>query len=104
KLITAHTGLQSGEEQLPAIVQAAGAANPELRTLVLTAEGDHSVRAEIVIGSGLRLDDIRTDNRAQGLNEEDERIAELVGALASTGDTEDVAAQLTSAGLGFVLL
>lgn len=104
KLVTADTGFQAGDAQLPAIVEAAGTANPELRTLVLTAEGDHAVRAEVIVGSGVRLDDIRTAERVRSLDAHDERVAALVGALASTGSAEDLAAQLATEGIGFVLL
>src|SRR5690606_19689193 len=59
KLATANTGLAPGETQMPAIVQAAGAQDPELRTLVLSAEGPEAVRAELVVGQGVRLDALR---------------------------------------------
>ncbi len=104
RLVTAQTGLVAGDAQLPAIVQAAGSANPELLTLVLTVEDSAAVRAELVQGSGLRLDDIRTEARAEGLNQRDERVAEIVGGLASTGGSESLDARLASAGIGFVLL
>ncbi|XPP27452.1 MAG: glycosyltransferase [Leucobacter sp.] len=104
RLITAQTGLVAGEAQLPAIVQAAGAADPELRTLVLTAEQGPTVRAEMISGSGPRLDDIRTETRARGLGEQDHTVAQLVGALASTGLSSDLGAELTGEGIGFVLL
>ncbi|WP_449277096.1 glycosyltransferase [Leucobacter sp. GX24907] len=103
KLITANTGMQPGEQQMPAIVQAAGLADPEVRTLVLTAEGSHEVRAEIVRGAGTTLDSIRTAERNPDTTPSDQRLAELVGDLASTGGST-LGQQLAGERIGFVLL
>ncbi len=103
-LVTGQSGFQSGEKQMPAIVQAAGAVDPAQRTLVLTAIDAYSVRAELVTGTGVRLDQIRTADRVSLATEEDEWIAALVGALASTGNDDALQAQLTGHGVGFVLL
>ena len=104
RLVTAQTGLVPGDSRLPAIVQAAGAANPELLTLVLTVEGETAVRARVIQGSGERLDDIRTESRAEGVTDRDERVASIVGGLASTGGSESLDAELSAEGIGFVLL
>ena len=104
KLATAQTGMAPGETQMPAIVQAAGAQQPGMRTLVLSAAGESGVRAEIVIGEGLRLDRIRTAGESSTLTERDERLAELVAALASTGDGAAAQAALADQRIGFVLL
>lgn len=104
RLVTGQTGLQSGDTQLPALVQAAGAADPGLHTLVLTALGDHEVRAELERGAGTRLDALRTAERVPGATEQDRRIAQLVGLLASTGDDERLHDALAEQGIGFVLL
>lgn len=104
RLVTAQTGIGSGDAQMPALVQAAGAVNPAQRTLVITATGPHTVRAELVTGSGVRLDQIRTADRVVSATDEDQWIAELVGSLASTGDDDALVADLAESGIGFVLL
>ena len=103
KLVSANTGLQPGDTQMPAIVQAAGEADPDVRTLVITATGPEEVRAELVRGSGLRLDEIRTATRDPETTDRDDELAELVGSLASIGDSE-LSADLEGLGVGFVLL
>ncbi|TDP95567.1 GT2 family glycosyltransferase [Leucobacter luti] len=89
--------------QMPALVQAAGETQPGIRTLVVTAEAAHAVRAQIVTGSGLRLDQIRSADRTPEITSADESIAELTGGLASVGGP-DLSAELREAGIGFVLL
>ncbi|MFT4232032.1 MAG: glycosyltransferase family 2 protein [Leucobacter sp.] len=92
-----------GNAQMPALVRAAGETDPGVRTLVLTPEASHSVRAELVVGSGVRLDAIRTTLAVPEETEDDRRLAALVGGLASVGG-EDMRADLRSEGIGFVLL
>lgn len=104
RLVLGQTGLQPGDAQMPAIVQAAGAADPELHTLVLTAQGEGAVRAELVTGTGLRLDQLRTADRTAEATAQDEWVAEIVGALASTGRGDDLQQLLGEHGVGFVLL
>jgi len=104
KLATANTGLVAGSAQMPAIVQAAGVQDPAQRTLVLTAQGERAVRAEIVTGPGVRLDQIRTADLAAQLTAHDEAVAELVATLASTGNSEGAAAALADEDVSFVLL
>ena len=104
RLVLGQTDLRSGEAQMPAIVQAAGAADPELHTLVLTPVGERAVRAELVTGSGVRLDLLRTADRSPEATEQDRWIAGLVGRLASTGDDEALRSALADHGVGFVLL
>lgn len=89
--------------QMPALVQAAGENDADVRTLVLTPEAGHSVRAELVTGSGLRLDRIRSSLAAPVETAEDRRLAELVGGLASVGGA-DMRESLRDEGIGFVLL
>ncbi|MBN9613222.1 MAG: glycosyl transferase, partial [Actinobacteria bacterium] len=103
-LVLAKTELRPGSAQMPAIVQAAGTADPELHTLVLTALGDQSVRAELVTGSGVRLDQLRTADRTSATTSQDRWVALLVGALASTGGDEQLRKSLAQHGVGFVLL
>ena len=104
RLVLGQTGLQPGEAQMPAIVQAAGESDPETRTLVLTALGDRDVRAELETGAGTRLDDLRTADRVPETTEQDRWIADLVGRLASTGDDAGLQSALAERGVGFVLL
>ncbi|QZY52981.1 glycosyltransferase [Leucobacter tenebrionis] len=89
--------------QMPALVQAAGESDPGVRTLVLTPEAAHSVRAELVTGSGLRLDRIRSALGSPHETAEDQRLAALVGGLASVGGP-DIREDLQAEGIGFVLL
>ena len=99
-----NTGIVSGDVQMPALVQAAGTENPELRTRVLSAAGPQSVRTEIVTGPGVRLDELRTAAVPSSATEQDERLAEVVGALASTGDEVRTQEVLAANDIGFVLL
>ncbi|MBK0417696.1 glycosyltransferase [Leucobacter sp. CSA1] len=103
QLATANTGLRPGAEQMPALVQAAGVSDPSLRTLVLSAEGEHAVRARLVSGTGLRLDQLRTAAKSTEPTEEDRWVADLVGGLASTTDA-DLTEELQERHVGFVLL
>lgn len=104
RLVLGQTGPKPGDEQLPAIVQAAGAADPEMRTLVLDALGEQRVRAELVTGVGVRLDPLRTADRVGEETEQDRWVARLVGQLASTGDDATLRSDLAEHGVGFVLL
>lgn len=104
RLTTNQTGLRDGGSQMPAIVQAAGAADPEMHTLTLTALGDQSVRAELVTGVGVRLDLMRTADRTAETTAQDRWVAELVGGLASTGGGSELRSSLAEHGVGFVLL
>ncbi|MBO1900617.1 glycosyltransferase family 2 protein [Leucobacter weissii] len=104
RLLSGQTGLVPGDAQMPAIVQAAGASDPALRTLVLTAESDSAVRARLVTGSGWRLDQVRTADRTAEATAQDAWVAELVAALASTGASSVAADELAGHGIGFVLL
>lgn len=103
-LATNQTGIVAGSTQMPALIQAAGTQDPALRTLVLTVEGEQSVRARIITGAGLRLDEVRTAATSSSVTEQDEQIAQLVGALASTGDEARTQEVVAAQGIGFVLL
>ncbi|MFD5599153.1 glycosyltransferase [Leucobacter sp. NPDC058333] len=103
QLLLNRVPFASATAQMPALVQAAGETDPGVRTLVISAEGDHAVRAELVTGSGLRLDEIRTALTTPEERAEDRQIAELVAGLASVGGP-DVTDALSEAGVGFVLL
>lgn len=104
RLATSNTPIMPGETQMPAIVQAAGAQDPALRTLMLDAVGDSGVRAQVIVGAGVRLDDVRTAAQSSSLTEQDQGIAELVAALASSGDSSRAQSALISQGIGFVML
>ena len=88
---------------MPSIVQAAGAADPHLRTLVITAIGEGELRTEVVRGPGTNLDDLRTSSAHSTLSAEDRAIAELAGSLASVG-AADLDARFQETGIGYVLL
>lgn len=103
KLTVQDTPLRPGSEQMPALVQATGEQDPDVRTLSLTALGPNAVRAELVTGAGLRLDEIRTATSIPEATEQDTQIVELVSVLASTG-TNEAAAVLRSARVSYVLL
>ena len=103
QLATAQTPLIPGTSQMPALVQAAGENDPGVRTLVVTAEGPHAVRVQNVIGTGSRLDQVRTASQTPETTAADESIAEIVGGLASTGGP-DLSERLRAERIGFVLL
>lgn len=103
QLVLDRVGFAPASDQMPALVQAAGETDPGVRTLVISAESAHSVRAELVTGSGLRLDEIRTSVTTPEASDEDQQLADLVGGLASVGGA-DVTDALHEAGVGFVLL
>ncbi|WP_427870648.1 glycosyltransferase [Leucobacter luti] len=103
RLVLGQVPFQSGKTQMPALVRAAGESDPGVRTLVVTAEQAHSVRATLVTGTGLRLDQLRTSLDSPVATGDDEALAQLVGGLASTGG-EDVAEKLSAERIGFVLL
>ena len=103
RLVTGDVPMRSGDTQVPAVVHAAGEQNPNTRTLVVSATGERSLRASIVTGTGVRLDTLRTALAADEMSDEDRRIAELVGTLASTGG-DDVGAALAAERVNFVLL
>lgn len=103
-LATNQTGIGAGNTQMPALVQAAGKQDPTLRTLVLTVEGERSVRAQVVDGAGLRLDVVRTAALPSAVTAHDKQITQLVAALASTGDEVRTQEVVAAEGIGFVLL
>ena len=103
QLFLNQTSFRDGSTQMPALVRAAGENDPDTRTLVLTAEGERSVRAQLIIGTGLRLDQIRTGATAPEETAQDQELAELVGGLASVGGS-DVSESLQELSVGHVLL
>ncbi len=103
RLATGNVPMASGDTQVPAIVQVAGEQNPNTRTLVISAIGERSLRAEILTGTGTRLDSLRTATSVGAPTEEDVRIAELVGTLASIGGA-DVGGALAAERVNYVLL
>ncbi|GAB2561907.1 glycosyltransferase family 2 protein [Leucobacter ruminantium] len=103
QLALAQTPFEPGRSQMPALVQAAGETDPGVRTLIVTAEGSHSVRVRSVVGTGARLDQVRTADEPPVVTADDRDLAELVGGLASTGG-RDMSEQLRSERIAFVLL
>lgn len=103
QLVTANSGIVPGASQMPALVQAAGQSNPDVRTLQLTATGEHAVRAEIIVGTGVRLDQVRSAARLADATDEDEELARLVGSLASAGGV-GLSDRLSQQSIDFVLL
>ncbi|HEV7741078.1 MAG TPA: hypothetical protein VGO65_01540, partial [Pseudolysinimonas sp.] len=77
------TGAQSAR-LLPALVQAQAEAEPGIGTLVLTAQADGSLRAEITRDAGTTLDETSTlvTTRSQ-VRKQDAALVELAGNLAS---------------------
>lgn len=104
KLATANTELAPGVSQMPALVQAAGGQDPTLHTLMLAAIDDHSVRAQVVTGPLMRLDQVRIGAIPAHATEDDQWVAQLVGVLASTGGNARVLDSLREHGVGFVML
>ena len=102
-MLLGHSEVRESSSGMPSIVQAAGAQDPALRTLVITAEGDNQLHTEVVRGSGRHLDDIRSSTYTSRLTADDEAIAELTGSLASLGAT-DLEEQFQHTNIGYVLL
>ena len=103
QLTLSQTPLSPGHTQMPALVQAAGESNPGVRTLMITAEGSHEVRARTVTGVGLRLDQIRTAAGTPEVTDDDRALAEVIAGLASTGGS-DMTGLLAEERIAFVLL
>ncbi|MGO3146479.1 MAG: glycosyltransferase family 2 protein [Leucobacter sp.] len=103
RLVTGDVSMKPGSTQVPAIVQVAGEQNPNTRTLVVSSTGERSLRADILTGTGTRLDALRTATNIGEPTDEDERIAGLVGALASLGGA-DVGDALRAERVNYVLL
>lgn len=103
KLLLGQVPFGPATSQMPALVQAAGEQQPGIRTLAVTAEAEHAVRARVVTGAGLRLDQIRSAERTPDVTKADRELAQLVGGLASVGGPE-LSSELRDAGVGFVLL
>ena len=103
RLLLGNVPFAAGSSQMPALIQAAGETDPGLQTLIIEAESEHSVRARLVSGTGLRLDQIRSADASLVEREADREIAALVGSLASAGGSV-VADELRAERIGFVLL
>ncbi|PZQ89733.1 MAG: glycosyltransferase family 2 protein [Leifsonia xyli] len=97
--------VRSGDGRiLPALVDAAASSDPEVGTLVLTAEADGSLRAELQRGEGATLDDQSALYAGRTRLSDDERsLAALAGNLASRGGYDPVP-ELQRFQIGFVLL
>lgn len=104
QLATANTSIVAGSEQMPALVRAAGAQDPALRTLELTPEDDAGVRARVITGSGVVLDGVRTGNWSPEVTDTDQWVAELVAELSSSGSENELADNLLAHRISFVLL
>ncbi|WP_166986797.1 glycosyltransferase family 2 protein [Canibacter zhoujuaniae] len=102
-LATGQSEARDTRTPVPAIIQAAGSTNENMRTLALEALGDNSIKAEIITGSGTVLDEIRTGHYTAELSAADQQLAELVAILASEGSPE-LNDQLVQNGVSFVLL
>lgn len=103
KLVTGQVAFESGSTQMPAIVRAAGESNPGVKTLVIGAHGPTSVTAELVTGTGLRLDQIRSAPAPLEATESDLELASITAGLASEGGA-DMVEELQRVGVNFVLL
>jgi hypothetical protein len=97
--------LRSGRSStLPAFVDAVGRDDPDLGTLVLTPLGDGAVSARVVWGASETLSGQTTQlSAATRATESAEALASLSAELVSPS-VVDVAADLASQGIGFVLL
>lgn len=103
QLVLGQVPFASGSTQMPAIVRAAGETSPGVRTLVVSAKSPHTVRATLVVGSGQRLDQMRSAPESTEATAQDQLIADLTAGLASEGGA-DMAERLSDARVGFVLL
>lgn len=104
KLATANTPMVPGDQQLPALVQAAGKQDPALRTLILNPADEGAVRARIIVGPAVVLDELRTGTWSPTVTETDQWVAELVGELSSIGNEDELDDALLEHRISFVLL
>ncbi|MRG60584.1 glycosyltransferase [Agromyces sp. CFH 90414] len=94
----------AAERELPAVVVAEADDDPRVATLRLAPLEDGSLRAWLEHGAGTTLDDASTlDATRRGLTDDEERLAELAGNLASRSGF-DAEAAVTEFGTTFVLL
>lgn len=90
--------------QLPALVAARADADPGIGTLVLTAQADGSLRAELARDGGTTLDEVSTlVTTRTTVREEDEPLAELAGNLASRSGFDPEPA-LQELGIAFIVV
>jgi len=95
-----------GSRVLPAIVEAESADRPQLGTLVLAAQPDGSLAVTVERGPGTALNAFRSldATAARGEPSEEElRLAELAGNLASFGAV-DATAEFEQRGIAFLLV
>lgn len=94
----------AGERSLPAFVVAAAETDPRVTTLRMEPLVGGGLRSWLEHGTGATLDDQSTvDATRSGLTENEARLAELTGNLASRSGA-DAAAAVTEFGATFVLL
>lgn len=102
-IATANTAITPDTPRLPALVRATAQTQPDVGTIVLTAQPDASVASVLDRGTGITLDDVRTARFAGTIRQPELELAELTGALLSPGAT-DVGAALAREGIEFIVL
>jgi len=99
-IATGGSAVVGNARVLPAIVEAEAVATPELGTLVLTAQDDGSIRAQVERGAGTTLESFSSlDSALPALNES---LATVAGNLASFG-AADATETFQRVGIHFVL-
>ncbi|MDO4241617.1 MAG: glycosyltransferase, partial [Microbacteriaceae bacterium] len=102
-LATGQSPTRNVHEPLPSIVQAAGARDPQLRTLAVTALTENTVRARVLTGAGNFLDEIRTAAFTANTTAAKTELAQLVGELGSS-NSKQLAQKLQRQQISYVLL
>ena len=101
------TQVKVDEYRLPALVRASTVTQPNVGTIVLTAQpsdrAQDSVASTLDRGTGQTLDSLRTSRFAGPLRADELELAELTAQLVSTGETK-VADKLAARGIEFVVV
>ncbi|MBN9606128.1 MAG: glycosyltransferase family 2 protein [Actinomycetales bacterium] len=96
--------VRPGGSELPALVVAEAASDPQLGTLVLSATPDGALAVRVERGAGTTLDGASTLATTRvGLTDDRAALAELAGNIASVGGYDPTAA-LDRFGIDYVLL
>lgn len=94
----------TGDTSLPGLVVAEAATDPSVGTLVLRADDDGSLSADVERGTGRTLEQVSTvDSDVGPLADAPTRVAELAGNVASRSGL-DATEDLRSLGISYVLL
>jgi len=102
-LAVAATTITPDASRLPAVVRATAQTEPNVGTMLLTAQAGGAVASTLERGTGTTLDDLRTARFAGPLRDDELQVAELTGGLVSPGQA-GIGSDLAAAGIEFVVV